>query len=107
VTTKQKGKCPFCGNTVQAEIVEENTIRRDKCQCPECKELLFVCRTPGCHDYAKGTETYDHELCPDCTSKVADAASSTGSLIGKAAVTAVGIIVTAAAKSAFDKGKKK
>lgn len=105
MNTKQKGKCPFCSKTVQAQILEENTIRRDKCQCPECKEIIFVCRTLGCHDYSKGTDSYDHELCPDCTSKTADAASSTMAVVGKAAIVAVGAIAAAAAKSHFDPKK--
>lgn len=31
---------------------------------------------PGCHEYAMGTSTYDHELCPSCTSKVANVGKS-------------------------------
>lgn len=100
---KQQGKCPFCGNNVQATVLEENTIRRDKCSCPACGETIFVCRSPGCHDYAKGTSTYDHELCPACTATAADAASSAASVAAKAAVVVIGAVATAAAKAHFDK----
>ncbi len=85
MNAKQKGICPFCSKNVAAEIIEENTIRRDRCKCPECGETVFLCRTPGCHDFAKGTQVYDHELCPSCTGTVADAGSGVASIIGKVA----------------------
>src|SRR5688500_17008543 len=103
MSLKQKGKCPFCSKSVQAIIFEENTVRRDKCRCPECDETIYICRVLGCHDYAKGTDIYDHELCPACTATAANVASSVGSATGKAAV-AVGLIVaTEAAKAHFKK----
>jgi hypothetical protein len=101
---KQIGKCPFCQKQVQALVIEENTVRRDRCECPECREPLYVCRTPGCHDYAKGTATYDHEFCPDCTTKMSGAAAE----VGSAAIKAGGVILAAwgSAKVA-SKGKGK
>ena len=54
MVSKHQGGCPFCKGTVTPEVLEENTLRRDKCQCPECANTLYVCRTPGCHSYAKG-----------------------------------------------------
>ncbi|OOF45298.1 hypothetical protein BKK51_07030 [Rodentibacter trehalosifermentans] len=67
---KSKGVCPFCLEEVQAKIIEENTLRRDKCQCPNCNRTIFICRKPGCNNYAKGGEIYDDELCPGCTSEI-------------------------------------
>lgn len=75
---KQKGVCPFCNNLIAAVICEQNTLRRDKCQCPSCEEAIYLCRVPGCNDYAKGTSVYDHEFCPSCTAKISDAASTAG-----------------------------
>ena len=31
---KQQGKCPFCGKTIEALLIEANKVRRDKCLCP-------------------------------------------------------------------------
>ncbi len=102
MSTKQKGICPFCNNNVAAEIIEENTIRRDKCRCPDCNETLYLCRTPGCHNYAKGTQVYDHELCPSCTATAADAGSSVASTVGKVAgsvaIAALSAVAIAAVK---------
>lgn len=96
--TKQIGKCPFCEKVIEAVVVETNVLRRDRCKCPECAQPIYVCRSPGCHDYAKGTETYDHELCPACT----ETASSAGAEIGKAglklAATVGAALLLAAAK---------
>lgn len=78
--TKQKGLCPFCLEEVSPEVVEENRLRRDKCLCPKCKEHIYLCRTPGCHNYAKGTEVYDHELCPACTKAAAEFCDKYGEL---------------------------
>ncbi|WP_144106765.1 hypothetical protein [Paraburkholderia sp. BCC1886] len=101
--TKQKGKCPFCNQAVTPEIVEENTVRRDKLKCPECSEPLYVCRTPGCHDFAKGTAVYDHELCPDCTETAGNVAAE----VGKAALKVGTTIATAVFTTlVLAKGKK-
>lgn len=70
---KHKGLCPFCSNIVDARIEESNTFRRDKCQCPECKNYIYVCRTLGCTNYAKGGDYWDDELCPSCASSVTSA----------------------------------
>ena len=98
MTTKQKGKCPFCSEMVAPEIVEENTIRRDRCKCPnpKCGEEIYLCRSPGCHDFAKGTSVYDHEFCPSCTETVSNTASEVGKAALKVAVT-VGSAVAVAA----------
>jgi hypothetical protein len=98
---KQIGECPFCHESVKANIVEGNTARRDKCQCPKCDEFVYVCRTPGCHDYAKGTSFYDHELCPDCTKTLSSAASE----IGKTGLKIAGTAGAALLVAAFKKGK--
>ena len=93
--TKQAGKCPFCNKSVRAKIVEENTVRRDKCECPECGETVYICRTPSCHDYAKGTAVYDHELCPECTEAAGEASSSIASGVGKVVATVAGAALSA------------
>ena len=96
---KQKGKCPFCEKQVEAVVAEENTVRRDKCKCPECGEAIYLCRVPGCHDYAKGTSVYDHELCPECTEILSGLAAT----VGKAGLT----ILTAFASTVIaGKGKR-
>lgn len=77
MSVKHKGQCPFCNEIVQPKVIEENTIRRDKCLCTECSEIIYVCRSPGCQNYAKGGEHYDHELCPSCTSNIADIGKTT------------------------------
>src|SRR5215831_12960222 len=99
---KQKGKCPFCLNAVEPDVIEENTIRRDRCRCPECRETIYLCRSPGCHDYAKGTSVYDHELCPACTETVGSVAAEVGKAALKVGV-AVATAIAMAAVSAKDK----
>lgn len=96
--TKQKGCCPFCGEAVSPIVVEENSFRRDRCKCPKCEATVFLCRSPGCHNYAKGTDTYDHELCPACT----EAAVELGS---KIASTLLDVGKTVAVKALSDKVK--
>ena len=66
---KPLGRCPWCGKDVVGRVVEENYIRRDECVCPECGEKIFICRAPGCNNYAKGG-IWDDEFCPDCTKTV-------------------------------------
>lgn len=102
MTTKQKGKCPFCLKMVAPEIVEKNTIRRDRCKCPECGEEIYLCRSPGCHDFAKGTSVYDHELCPSCTETASNTAAEVGKAVLKVAV-AVGTAVAVGAATAKNK----
>ncbi|HHQ4570149.1 TPA: hypothetical protein ACSP3H_000992 [Aeromonas veronii] len=92
MNAKQKGKCPFCEKNVSAVVLEANTVRRDRCECPSCKESIYLCRIPGCHDYAKGTSVYDHELCPSCTDKINDISATAGKYAleaGKAIVVAL------------------
>lgn len=100
-STKQIGECPFCLKKVKAKIVESNSARRDRCQCPDCGEPIYVCRVPGCHDYAKGTNFYDHELCPDCTRNLGAITAE----IGKAGLKVVGAAGAALLLSALKKGK--
>ncbi|MCZ5960271.1 hypothetical protein O5148_25835 [Escherichia coli] len=63
---KHKGKCPFCNSEMAPEVIEKNTIRRDKCKCTTCGEIIYKCRNIFCNDYAKGGLLYDEELCPPC-----------------------------------------
>ncbi len=77
MSAKHKGLCPFCAETVQPKVLEENIVRRDKCQCPDCKNIVYVCRSPGCQNYAKGGEYYDDELCPQCTSGISEIGKTT------------------------------
>jgi len=102
VATKQKGVCPFCANPVLPLIVKANYIRRDQCRCPECNEIIYLCRTLGCHDFAKGTSVYDHEMCPSCT----QTASGIASEIGKTALKVGGTIATSLIVAALTKGSK-
>jgi len=102
--TKQKGNCPFCEKQVSAVVLEENKIRRDRCQCPSCEEVIFLCRVPGCNDYAKGTSVYDHELCPSCTEKVEAAAKVSGKVVLEVAK-AIAIAVIAGKLGLPKKGK--
>ncbi|MBA5202210.1 hypothetical protein [Pectobacterium aroidearum] len=90
---KHPGICPHCREKVTPDIIEENSIRRDKCKCPKCEGVVYVCRTPGCDDYAKGGNTYDEELCPQCTKVVAD---NTGTILKGVAAIAVPVITKAA-----------
>ena len=83
---KQLGTCPFCKEQVRANVTVERRFRRDTCECPECGESILVCRMPGCGDYAKVRQTYDHEFCPECTKKLTIAG---GFLLAAAATRAV------------------
>ena len=67
MATKAKGICPYCHETVNAVVIKEGTVRRDQCQCPLCKESMYICRAPGCDNYVKNGKLYDDELCPCCT----------------------------------------
>jgi len=66
MSSKHSGRCSFCEEKVRPEVIEKNFFRRDKCLCPSCKEIIYTCRSPLCHDYAKGGEYYDDELCRWC-----------------------------------------
>lgn len=98
LSTKQKGKCPFCLESVEATVQESNYLRRDRCICPKCSEPVYVCRTPGCHHYAKGTSTYDHEFCPECTSSGAAVATEVGKGLLKVGVAALTVVAVTAVK---------
>lgn len=84
--SKHPGICPHCRKNVTPEVIEENSLRRDKCECPECKGIVYVCRTLGCDNYAKGSNAYDDELCPDCAKILANNA---GGILKGVAVIAV------------------
>ena len=96
---KQKGKCPFCLKSIEPEIIEENTVRRDKCKCTECEELIYLCRSPGCHDFAKGTSVYDHELCPSCTETATNLAAEFGKAALKVGIAEATAVAVAAANN--------
>lgn len=97
MSSKHLGECPFCKESVRAEVVEENMLRRDKCMCPACQGTVYVCRAPGCDNYAKGGDLYDDELCPECT-------RGAGGIVTGAAV-AIGTGLLATAAEAFFKKK--
>jgi hypothetical protein len=92
VSSKHLGVCPFCADNVTPHLIEKNTIRRDLCECPSCKEKLLICRTPGCHSYAKGGNNYDDELCPSCTSSLT---SGIGEVLKYGAIAAATAIASA------------
>ena len=46
MSSKHVGLCPFCNKEVHPRVVEENYLRRDKCKCPECGGIIYVCRMP-------------------------------------------------------------
>lgn len=89
MSVKSKGACPFCNEQIVPIVVEENSIRRDKCQCPECSEIVYVCRSPGCNNYTKGGEFWDDELCPSCTDGIS------GNVKGVAVISAIGLLFSA------------
>jgi hypothetical protein len=86
MSQKPMGLCPFCKEPVKADVVEENVVRRDKCACPSCGGTIYVCRSPGCDNYAKGGDYYDDEMCPSCTS------GAGGTAVGVVAAVAVGVL---------------
>lgn len=100
MTIKHVGICPFCISTVKPVVVEENLVRRDVCECPECHEKILVCRSPGCTSYAKSGAIYDDELCPECTESIAN---GTGEVLKWGLIAAVSAIGTAVAAKATDK----
>lgn len=100
VKRKSQGICPFCKEKVRPIILEENTLRRDKCQCPACNEIIYVCRIFGCQNYAKGGDIYDDELCPVCAEGIKD---TIGKLVIVAGVSVVGVVSKDVGKRA---GKK-
>lgn len=96
MSLKHLGECPFCKESITPQVVEENTFRRDKCVCPSCNGTVYVCRTPGCDNYAKGGDLYDDELCPRCT-------GGTGTLVAGVAATVVTGLIAGAAESLIKK----
>lgn len=75
--TKDSGKCSFCGENICAKVIERNFLRRDKCRCPKCEEIIYVCRSPFCSNYTKGGILYDDELCTSCFSSLKGSAAET------------------------------
>ena len=90
MTKRHSGICPFCKETIIADTLEENYVRRDKCQYPSCKGVIYVCRSPGCDNYAKGGDLYDDELCPECTRGLT---SNGGTIAMTALATVVAVLV--------------
>jgi len=103
MATKAPGICGHCRETVSPNVIEENTFRRDKCQCPKCSEILYSCRTPGCDDYAKGGKSYDEELCVGCTKSLAEGAGT----LAKGAITVLATAGAAYAASKFTESSEK
>ena len=98
---KPIGECPFCKEKVQPKIIEENMIRRDVCECPECHNKVLICRTFGCENYAKSGKIYDDELCPSCAAAITSAGGNVAKVVAEtAAVAAVPLMI------AMFKGKK-
>lgn len=89
---KHKGVCPFCSEEVVPDVIQDNTFRRDICQCPGCNGKLLLCRAPGCNNYAKGGDLYDDELCPPCTAAVS---SATGEVVKYTSMIAASAVATA------------
>ncbi|HDS0961602.1 hypothetical protein D3C80_1392270 [compost metagenome] len=92
---KDEGKCPFCSEVMTPEVVEENNIRRDKCKCVKCNRNIYVCRAPGCRDYARGGEVYDDEFCMSCSDKLSEFGKNATEQFGTAAVIAGTTLATA------------
>jgi len=63
---KPLGICPHCQCNVRAKVVENKTITRDICICPECSEKVLRCRSPGCNNYTEYDDFFN-ELCPKCS----------------------------------------
>jgi MinD superfamily P-loop ATPase len=100
MSLKHLGECPFCKQSVRAQVVEKNILRRDKCACPSCGGTLYVCRAPACDNYAKGGDIYDDEFCPGCT-------SGTGTLVTGVAATVAAVLIASAAEAFFGKKAKR
>lgn len=90
---KHKGMCPFCKEVVVPSVLEENTVRRDKCLCPSCQNVIYVCRAPGCDNFARGGDIYDDELCPECLKGASSTAGTIVTTVGLAVLTAIATAV--------------
>jgi hypothetical protein len=86
----------FCGDSVTPDLVEDNSVRRDVCECPSCKGKILVCRTPGCTNYTKGGAVYDDELCPECTASLT---SGVGEVLKWGVMAAVAVVGTVIAET--------
>jgi len=107
---KTKGKCPKCKKKVEAIIIEENFLRRDKCQCPSCHSVIYKCRVLGCENYALGSDSYDNELCSKCSKDLAgevkDIYKTIKPIILPAAATGIAVAIANYAKNSFTEDKK-
>lgn len=76
MSIKSKGKCPYCKELMIPDVIEENTVRRDKCKCSnsKCNGIIYACMGIGCNDYAKSGDFWDDNLCPECTETAAKTA---------------------------------
>lgn len=92
---KDEGKCPFCYEKMTPEVIEENSLRRDKCKCINCQRDIYICRAPGCRDYARGGDVYDDEFCMACSDKLAEFGKDATHKFGTATVLAGTALVTA------------
>jgi hypothetical protein len=101
MTKKHLGICPFCKELTTPSVAEDNTLRRDKCICPKCSNVVYVCRTPGCDDYTRGGDIYDDELCPACTASVVDCGTVAIKAAAYTAGAAIGAVAVAAASEKF------
>lgn len=97
---KHLGTCPFCKELVTPYVVEGNVIRRDKCMCPNCQNTVYVCRAPGCDDYARGGDIYDDEFCPSCTASATEGGAT--AIKGAVAAALVAVITNAISKHDSD-----
>ncbi|MCT6876295.1 hypothetical protein [Frischella perrara] len=102
VKRKSKGRCPFCKKKIRPIIIEENTLRRDKCKCPACNEIIYVCRIFGCQNYAKGSESYDDECCPKCAKGI----KNTIGCLSKVILLTVGPIIAKKIANEISNNKK-
>lgn len=95
---KPLGICSFCKEKVMPKVIEESTFMRDECQCTneKCKNLIRVCRIPGCDNFARSGANWADEFCQPCT---AGGIQITKKLI----VGAMALAVTAAVKSKIKK----
>ncbi|MDF9754259.1 hypothetical protein ACVWY1_000571 [Pseudomonas sp. TE6288] len=92
---KDEGQCPFCKKDMTPTVLEKNTVRRDKCACPHCEKHMYVCRAPGCRNYARGGDLYDDEFCLSCSDDIAKFGKNAVEKFSSAAVVGGAALVTA------------
>ncbi|MBI0164409.1 hypothetical protein [Snodgrassella sp. M0351] len=106
-TSKYKpiGICPNCNHEVRAKISVKNNLRRDKCECPNCEETIYVCRNYGCRNYAVGGDYYDDEFCPTCAKELMKFAGKRAGKFADILITASATTLATALATAFIKKK--